>query len=127
MRRHIINTGFNVKQLFLLSNNCVFVWLSGQTAIISLYGIRSLVVRKGVYLQRGTNSILRPRGSRVRSRACPRETVVDKVRLRFFFSRFQFSLSVSCHQCSRAVIPNRGSGYPAVPRTLRRGTARRRN
>ena len=38
-----------------------FVWLSEQTTIISLYGIKLLVVRKGVYLLNGTSSILRSR------------------------------------------------------------------
>jgi len=55
-------TGFNIKELYLLSTDCMsFVWLTEQTDIIFLYGIKLLVVRKGVYLLRGTSSILRPR------------------------------------------------------------------
>jgi hypothetical protein len=53
-------TGFDIKEPYLVSTDCMlFVWLSEQTAIISLYGIKLLVVRKGVYLLRGTSSILR--------------------------------------------------------------------
>lgn len=56
-------TGFNVKELYLLSTDyLLFVWLSEQTAIISLYGIKLLVVGKGVYLLCGASSISRPRG-----------------------------------------------------------------
>jgi len=55
-------TVFNIEEPYLLSTNCVlFVWLSEQTAIISLYGIKLLVVIQGVCLLRGTSSVLRTR------------------------------------------------------------------
>jgi hypothetical protein len=49
-------TRFSIKEPYLLSTDCMLVvWLSEQTAIISLYGIKLLVVTKGVYLLRGTS------------------------------------------------------------------------
>jgi len=93
-------TVFNIEEPYLLSTNCVlFVWLSEQTTIISLYGIKLLVVRQGVCLLRGTSSVLR---TRRQPGSIPSMSIgYCGGQSNTFFSRvFQFSLSVSCHQCS---------------------------
>jgi len=34
---------FNIKQFYVLPTQCIYVWISEQTAIISLYSINGLV------------------------------------------------------------------------------------
>jgi hypothetical protein len=57
---HYMHRQFNIQQFYVLSTHCIycFVWISEQTAIISLYNINWLVGfynRNGVCLLRGTS------------------------------------------------------------------------
>ena len=57
---YMTSTRLNIQQFYVLSTQCICVWISEQTAIISLYTINWLVlITESVCLLRGTDWVLK--------------------------------------------------------------------